>query len=428
MDMLQRLAKRQSGFSDVLLNAENNLKWNPVFDEVNKTIVRYRVLKGGAGSGKSQDIAQDYICKLSSPFYKGANLLCLRKVNEANEQSTFAELQRAIYLMFGDNWEKYWTVKTSPLYMECRITGNMVVFRGMNDAKQREKVKSINFKRGKLCWIWCEEATDFFESDVDILDDRLRGELPNPNLFYQNTFSFNPVSAAHWLKGKYWDNPAPEIVKCQSTYLDNQFIDDGYRRRMEMRKERDPDGYRVYALGEWGELGGLIFTNYDVAAISDKWEDYDKIYIGQDFGYNHANAILLIGYKGRDIYVLKEIYDFEKDTDYNIARAELTMPKHIMMFCDSAEPKTINRWMMKGWKAMAVRKEPGSVRAQIDWLKGRRIIINTPCVNTIKEIGQWKWRKDEKTNTYLDEPVPFMDDAMAALRYGVEDFRKYSRD
>jgi phage terminase large subunit len=45
-------------------------------------------------------------------------------------------------------------------------------------------------------------------------------------------------------------------------------------------------------------------------------------------------------------------------------------------------------------------------------------------VNTIKEIQQWKWRKDEKTNTYTDEPVAFMDDAMAMLRYSIEQERR----
>ncbi len=43
------------------------------------------------------------------------------------------------------------------------------------------------------------------ESDIDILDDRLRGILTNPNLYYQMTFTFNPVSATHWIKRKYFD-------------------------------------------------------------------------------------------------------------------------------------------------------------------------------------------------------------------------------
>lgn len=49
------------------------------------------------------------------------------------------------------------------------------------------------------------------------------------------------------------------------------------------------------------------------------------------------------------------------------------------------------------------------------------------CVNTIKELQQWKWKKDERTGEYLDDPVPVMDDAMAALRYAIEGWRKASR-
>ena len=33
----------------------------------------------------------------------------------------------------------------------------------------------------------------------------------------------------------------------------------------------------------------------------------------------------------------------------------------------------------------------------------------------------------KKTGIYLDEPVPFQDDAMAALRYGIEPWRKKKR-
>lgn len=172
--------------------------------------------------------------------YKGANLLVVRKVDESNRDSTFAELQSAIYNMFGSEADKVWQVKQSPLSLECKKTGNRIIFRGMKDDKQREKVKSITFKTGKLVWIWVEEATELAEADIDILDDRLRGELDNPNLYYQITFTFNPVSATHWIKGKYFDIIHEDIFTNQSTYLQNRFIDDAYHRRMMMRKERDP--------------------------------------------------------------------------------------------------------------------------------------------------------------------------------------------
>ena len=132
---------------------------NPVFKPVNECRKRYRILKGSAGSGKSTNIALDYIKKLSDIRYKGANLLVVRKVDESNRDSTFAELQKAIYSLFGPHTDRAWKITQSPLSMESLKTGNRIIFRGMKDDKQREKVKSITFKTGKLTWIWIEEAT-----------------------------------------------------------------------------------------------------------------------------------------------------------------------------------------------------------------------------------------------------------------------------
>lgn len=269
---------------------------NPVFKPVNECRKRYRILKGSAGSGKSTNVALDYIKKLSNPKYKGANLLVVRKVDESNRDSTFAELQKAIYSLFGSNADRAWRIRQSPLSMECLITGNRIIFRGMKDDKQREKVKSITFKTGKLVWIWCEEATELAEADVDILDDRLRGILDNPNLYYQITMTFNPVSSLHWIKAKYFDVKHPDIFTNSSTYLDNRFIDEAYHRRMMMRKERDPDGYRIYGLGEWGEVGGVILNNWEVKEISQDISDWEYLSIGQDFG-------LIIAHLHSDVYL-----------------------------------------------------------------------------------------------------------------------------
>lgn len=400
---------------------ETVCRWNACFRVVNEFRGRYRILKGSAGSGKSTDIAQDYIKKLSDERYRGANLLVVRKVDETNRDSTFAELQSAVFRMFGEHYDKVWTICRSPLSLECKLTGNRVIFRGMKDDGQREKVKSITFKTGKLTWIWIEEATELTSADVDILDDRLRGELPNPNLFYQITMTFNPISSTHWIKARYFDRKDPEILAHHSTYLGNRFIDEGYRRRMERRKIEDPEGYRIYGEGEWGEVGGLILTNID---IGDFGADFDVRYLGQDFGFNHANAILEIGWKDGELYVLREIYVHEMDTTEIIALAEREkIPKNIEMFCDSAEPDRIKTWRSAGFRAVPVKKGAGSVKAQIDFLKGVKIHIAPACVNTIKEINQWKWKRDTQTGAYLDEPVEFFDDAMAALRYSVERIR-----
>ena len=400
---------------------------NPSFREVNESKKRYIVMKGSAGSGKSVDTAQNYILRLMQD--NGRNLVALRKSDITNRDSTFAELTGAIYRMFGDKAEAYWKINTSPLQLTCRHNGNKVIFRGMNDDKQREKLKSITFQKGKLTDVWLEEATEFTQADIEIIDDRLRGQLPDGQ-FYQIRMTFNPVNKNHWIKKVFFDIPDSNVLTHHSTYLMNRFIDDAYRARMERRKLVDPDGYMIYGLGEWGEIGGLILHNWEVADVSQNLNDFDDIAIGQDFGFNHANAILLLGIKDDNIYIIDEVYLFEKDTSEIIQEAiRHGIPAKKQMWCDSAEPDRIKEWSKAGFRARGVDKggSKGSVNAQIDWLKQRKVFVHPHCVNTIKELRQWKWKKDEKTGEYLDEPVPVMDDAMAALRYGIEGWRKVKK-
>lgn len=407
--------------------AEVKVQFNSIFKEANQTTKRYRAMKGSAGSGKSVNVAQDYIIKLGDKKYEGANLLVVRKAESTNKYSTYAELTGAINRIYGEATNKYWIIHQNPMEIISRITGNSVIFRGMNDNRQREKIKSVNFPKGKLTWIWNEEATELMESDVDILDDRLRGILPNPNLYYQMTFTFNPVSATHWIKRKYFDYSSEDIFTHHSTYQNNRFIDEAYYRRMMMRKEQDPEGYKVYGLGDWGETGGVILHNYIVHEFPTEFQYFDSMVLSQDFGFNHANCILLVGFKDGELYICSEIYVHEKDTTEIIHLAsKKKTPKHLYMYCDSAEPDRIKMWKKAGYRAMPVKKEPNSVKAQIDYLKGVKIHVHPQCINTIKEIQQWKWKKDEKTGIYLDSPVEFMDDAMAALRYSIEPIRRSS--
>ena len=378
------------------------------------------------------DTAQLYIMRLMCD--PGRNLLCVRKADVSNRDSTFAELQGAIFRL---GKSEYWNINTSAMIMTCR-NGNQIIFRGVNDDRQRERLKSIAFKKGKLTDVWIEEATEITQQDFEIIDDRLRGELPDGQ-FYQIRMTFNPVSAAHWIKKAFFDRDDPDVMTHHSTYLMNRFIDEAYHKRMERRKEVDPEGYKVYGLGEWGETAGLIFHNWKVTDVPADLSFYDDVALGQDFGFNHANAIFLYGIKDGDIYVIDGLYGYEKDTAEWIKEADKKgLPKNKIMWCDSAEPDRIKMWCDAGYKARPVKKEQTNqnyVKAQIDWLKGvpaakddrpiKRMIYIAPHLTDFqKEIEQWKWKLDTKRNEYLDEPVPFFDDAMASLRYGVEGWRK----
>lgn len=406
-----------------------NIPMNESFRISNSTKARYRVECGSAGSGKSVNVARDYILKLSDKKYRGANLLCVRKTESSHLDSTFAELSRAIRDIFGSAWQKHWQISHAPLRLNCIGTGCTVLFRGTKDDTQREKLKSIQAISGKITWVWIEEATELDESDLDIIDDRLRGELNNKELYYQITLTFNPVSANHWIKRRFFDTSLGECAFThRSNYLNNAFIDEEYHKRMMRRREQDPEGYRVYGLGEWGESEGLILPHYTVQSVNKCHDYYDRVALGQDFGYNHANCILTVGFHDGDVYVLDELYTRERDTGEIIALAnERGITKNVTMWCDSAEPDRIKSWRSAGYRAQAVSKEPGSIRAQIDYLKAHRLIIDTECRNLIAELSQWKWQKDRESARYTDEPTCVNDDAIASLRYAIEGERKGRR-
>lgn len=347
----------------------------------------------------------------------GRNLLCVRKIEQSNKNSTFAELVGSINRL---GLSEFFTYTAVPLSIKC-YNGNEVLFAGVNDDRQREKLKSINVINGKLTDCWIEEATELSQDDFEIIDDRFRGILPDKQ-FYQIKLTFNPVSSSHWIKRVFFDTVSPDVLTHHSTYLDNKFIDTAYYARMERRKQLDPEGYRVYGLGEWGETSGLIFTNWQVDELEKDHSFYDDAAYGQDFGFNHANALLDLGIKDGNIYILNEIYVTEKDTSEIIPLAA-DWDKSKVMFCDAAEPDRIQMWRRAGYRAIECKKGPGSVKAQIDWLKQRKIYIDSSCENLIKEISQYRWQRDRTTDMYTDEPVNYFDDAIAALRYGVQNWR-----
>lgn len=401
-------------------------EFNECFREANATRARYRVLCGGAGSGKSFNVAQDYILKLSDRRYTGANLLVIRKTEASGRNSAFAELCGAVSRIFGDDADKFFRIRREPMELESTVTGAQVIFRGMKDAAQRERVKSVSFNRGKLTWIWCEEATELESADLDILDDRLRGDLSSfgPELYYQITLTFNPVSASHWLRRRFFDCPPdPDVFVHRSSFKDNRFIDPGFAARMKRREKYDPEGYRVYALGEWGGDGeGLILPRYTVGDFSKV--ECDRVCLAQDFGYNHADCILRVGMKDGEVYVMRELYRRELDTAELIALAvEAGISRGEVMYCDSAEPDRIKTWRRAGFAAVPVKKGAGSVASQIDFLKSHPLNIDASCENLLSELANFRWLRDPVSGNFTDVCAPSPDDAIAALRYSTEHFR-----
>lgn len=229
--------------------------FNPLFRPyLTDNTHRYLILYGGAGSGKSVFAVQRFLYRLLTlPL---CNILVVRAVAATNRDSTYALFRQVI-----SKWglSELFSCKDSDLRISC-ANGNSVIFKGLDDT---EKLKSITFPKGELTDIWIEEASEILEEDFNQLDVRLRGKGAHK----QMVLTFNPVSVLHWLKLRFFDRKDPRALVLKSTYKDNQFLDEDYKRTLEGYKDTDPYYYSVYCLGEWGVLGQTIF---DAQKVSER--------------------------------------------------------------------------------------------------------------------------------------------------------------
>ena len=231
---------------------------------------RYLVFYGGGSSGKSYFIAQRWIYMLIHP--QRCNLLVTRNTGDTNRTSTFPLLKQVI-----SNWNlsEHFKINESDMRIVCKLTGNEVVFKGLDDI---EKVKSITFSNGELTHIWCEEATEMSEADVNQLKVRLRGGKTKKQI----VLSFNPVNIQHWIKGHFMDSGLATV--CFSTYKDNKFLTEDDIKALEDLKYSDEYTYEVYCLGKWGILGKTVF---DARAIQKRLEDIPKAIKTGYFTYDY---------------------------------------------------------------------------------------------------------------------------------------------
>jgi len=220
---------------------------------------RYLIFYGGGSSGKSYAIAQIMTYRLFKP--DRFNLLVVRQTGDTNRRSTFPLFKQVISSW---NLSEYFKINESDMRIVCKLTGNEVAFIGLDDV---EKVKSITFANGELTEVWCEEATEMNEADINQLKVRLRGGKSKKQMI----LSFNPINIQHWIKKHFIDSGLATV--CFSTYKDNKFLTDDDRKALEDLKLIDEYTYDVYCLGKWGILGKTVF---DARAIQKRLESVPK--------------------------------------------------------------------------------------------------------------------------------------------------------
>lgn len=386
---------------------------------------RYRVVKGSRASKKSKTTALNFISRLME--YPQANLLVVRKVEKTLRDSCCADLIWAIHRLGVEDLWDFPTKPTSKLEITYKPTGQKILFRGLDDPL---KVTSVSVEKGVLCWMWIEEAYEIMkESDFDMLDESIRGEVPE-GLFKQVTLTFNPWNEKHWLKKRFFDVKDDDILALTTNYLMNEFLDDADRKVFETMKLNNPRRYAVAGLGGWGIVEGLIYENWKEETFNT--EDILKIpgiksAFGLDFGYTNDPSALwcgLVDLNNKKIYVFDEMY--KKGMSNEAIHTEVTNMGYAKekITGDSSEPKSIDRLRELGLSRIkGARKGKDSINNGIDFIQDFEIIIHPRCVNFLTEISNYTWDKD-KFDKVLNKPIDDFNHLMDAMRYALEDFVK----
>lgn len=377
---------------------------------------RYRVVKGSRASKKSTTTAINLIYRIMK--YPKSNALVVRKTYRTLQDSCYAQLRWAADRL---GVKEYFDFKLSPLEIIYKPTGQKILFRGLDDPL---KVTSVTVDVGYLCFLWIEEAYEIMsESDFDMLDESIRGEVPG-ELFKQITLTLNPWNERHWIKGRFFDREDKDTLAITTNYLCNEWLDESDRNVFERMKVHNPRRFQVAGLGNWGIAEGLVYENFIEKSFTlNDVRDFVTV-AGLDFGYTNDPTAFFIGFldeKGKVLYVWDEIYKkglsnrkiYEEINSLGYAKESITG--------DSAEPKSIDELYDYGLRIKGAKKGRDSIMNGIQWIQDLKIIIHPRCTNFITEISNYTWDKDRFGKT-LNVPVDDFNHLMDAMRYALGEY------
>ena len=155
---------------------------------------------------------------------------------------------------------------------------------------------------------------------------------------------FNPDDENIWInteleQKRYFDKNDVEIIV--STYKDNTFLPSSLISEIEYLQQTDPEFWKIYGLGEYGKVFGLIFDNYNI--VDGIPQDAKFIAYGQDFGFtNDPSALVGVWMQNGELWVKELIYQ-RGLTNQDLASKykELGIYQGQYIVADSAEPKSI---------------------------------------------------------------------------------------
>jgi phage terminase large subunit len=255
------------------------------------------------------------------------------------------------------------------------------------------------------------------------------------NILYVNEANNIPFDAYHQLSIRtnqdiYLDfNPTnefwahTEVLKDEDAdfiilnYKDNEALDETIIKEIESAKEKAKTSsywdnwWKVYGLGQIGSLEGVVFSNWSTI---DKVPDEARLIgLGLDFGYSADPTAVVEVYEWNGKRILNELCYRTGMLNSDIAKI---LPRNVVIYADSAEPKSIEEIYRYGINIHPTVKGRDSINYGIDLMQQQDYLVTKQSINLIKELRAYTWDKDKAGKT-LNKPIDFYNHIIDAVRY-----------
>lgn len=372
---------------------------------------RFKIARGGRGSGKSQFFATYGVAQMASR--RGFRIVCVREIQNSIKDSVKQLIEDKIAEM---ELQEFFTATDQEIRGR---NGSLCIFRGL----QNHTAASIKSLEG-FDVAWIEEAQTISQASLDILTPTIR--KPGSELWA----SYNPGSETDPIDVLARTLPPELATVITANWSDNPFFPDVLRADLEHDRARNPDKYLHVWQGHYRSMSeARIFRNWRIGEVAVPARAIWRI--GVDFGFavdpTAAIRCCLIG--DRTLYIDHEAYEVNTPTEA-LPAALNRIPEAAAWpsTADSARPETIDYLKRHGFpKLKGAAKGKGSVEDGITFLQGLDIVVHPRCVNTIREMGSYAYRTDKRTGEILPEPEDANNHAIDALRYACERLHRKGR-
>jgi len=187
----------------------------------------------------------------------------------------------------------------------------------------------------------------------------------------------------------------------KSTYLDNQFLDQATINRIEARKNNEI-WWRVYGLGEVGQLEGAILTNWRYLKESEAWGEGLPYGFGLDFGYNDPDGMVKVAINNRNKRMFWDEKIYKDGNSFEQLRLMIAShcSRNDSITADSADARMIAE-LRKYFNITPVNKKDGNVSEVLKLMQDYEHILTPTSFNLAKEFNNYVW-SDKKAGIPID--------------------------